>query len=270
MPVSQADHPADGPEQTQRGIVRSVLSASALLASFREGRRDLRLSDLAREVGLNVSTAHRLLQTLVTSKLLVQDADSDRYSPGPVLVEIANGLLAADRTASTAEIMSALAARTGESISLGSRSGGDAVVLMHVASAQPLRFERKVGDHIPLHASALGKVLLAWSPEPTEDTLRSIAPLAAVTGDTITTVRAMAADLRGVRDRGYAVATGEEVPGIRSVSAPVLDSHGTAIAAVEVSGPSDRLRDGDVAEFARILAGGAGAIQHVPDADRLF
>src|ERR1700712_5054973 len=132
MPASQADRPADEPEQSPRGIVRSVLSASALLASFREGRRDLRLSDLAREVGLNVSTAHRLLQTLVASRLLTQDADSDRYSPGPVLVEIANGLLAADRTASTADILSALAARTGESVSLGSRSGADAVVLMHV------------------------------------------------------------------------------------------------------------------------------------------
>lgn len=270
MPASPADGPSDATEPSQRGIVRSVLSASALLAAFREGRRDLRLSDLAREVGLNVSTAHRLLQTLVVSQLLVQDAHSDRYSPGPVLVEIANGLLAADRTASTADILTALAARTGESISLGSRTGDDAVVLMHVPSAHPLRFERKVGDRIPLHASALGKTLLAWGADPIEDALRAIAPLNAVTGETLTTIRTMTADLRGVRDRGYAVSTGEEVPGIRSVSAPVLDSQGIAIAAVEVSGPADRLKDADVAEFARILAGGSGAIQHVPDADLLF
>jgi IclR family acetate operon transcriptional repressor len=270
MPASKAEPPADPLERSQRGIVRSVLSASALLACFREGRRDLRLSDLAREVGLNVSTAHRLLQTLVASRLLTQDAGNDRYGPGPMLVELANGLLAADRTASTADILTALAARTGETISLGSRTNGDAVVLMHVPSTQPLRFERKVGQRIPLHATALGKALLAWSPEPGEDVLRAIAPLTAVTSDTLTTVRGLAADLRIVRERGYAVSTGEEVPGIRSVAAPVLDSQGIAIAAVEVSGPSDRLRDGDVAEFARILAGGAGAIQHVPDADLLF
>jgi IclR family acetate operon transcriptional repressor len=270
MPASQAEPPAETLARGQRGIVRSVLSASALLACFREGRRDLRLSDLAREVGLNVSTAHRLLQTLVVSKLLTQDADNDRYSPGPMLVDIADGLLAADRTTSTADILTALAARTGESISLGSRSNGDAVVLMHVPSSQPLRFERRVGERIPLHASALGKVLLAWSAEPTDDTLRAIAPLSAVTPDTVTTVRALASELRGVRERGYAVSTGEEVAGIRSVSAPVLDPRGVAIAAVEVSGPADRLRDADVAEFARILAGGAGAIQHVPDATLLF
>src|SRR5262245_48420484 len=109
MPASPADSANDSPEQSQRGIVRSVLSASALLARFRDGRRDLRLSDLAREVGLNVSTAHRLLQTLVASDLLSQDATSDRYSPGPLLIEIANGLLTADRTASTADILTALA-----------------------------------------------------------------------------------------------------------------------------------------------------------------
>jgi IclR family acetate operon transcriptional repressor len=270
MPASPADAEDDPPEQSQRGIVRSVLSASALLARFTEGRRDLRLSDLAREVGLNVSTAHRLLQTLVTSGLLEQDAASDRYSPGPVLIEIANGLLTADRTASTADILTALAARTGESISLGARVNGEAVVLLHVPSSHQLRFERKVGDRIALHASALGKALLAWAPEPGEDVIRGLTPLSALTAETITTVRALNTDLRTTRDRGYAVSKDEEVPGIRSVGAPVLDSSGVAIAAVEVAGPSDRLRDGDVAEFARILAGGAGAIAHVPDADLLF
>lgn len=269
MPASQADR-SGAHESTQRGIVRSVLSASALLACFRDGRRDLRLSDLAREVGLNVSTAHRLLQTLVTSGLLTQDADNDRYSPGPVLIEIANGLLAADRTGNTTDIMAALAARTGESITLGSRANDDAVVLLHVPSTQPLRFERKVGDRVPLHACALGKALLAWSPEPVEDAVRRVAPLTSITGQTITTVRGLTADLRATRDRGYAVSVEEEAAGIRSVAAPVLDSHGVAVAAVEVAGPSDRLRDADIAEFARILAGGAGAIQHVPDGDLLF
>jgi IclR family acetate operon transcriptional repressor len=274
MPVSEpldpSEPPGDDAAEVQRGIVRSVLSASTLLGCFRNGRRELRMSDLAREVGLNVSTAHRLLQTLVVSGLLEQDATSDRYSPGPVLMELAEGLMAADRNASTMDILSALAARTGESISLGARSGSDAVVLMHVPSAHPLRFERKIGDRIPLHASALGKVLLAWAPEDSVTVVRDLAPLFGVTPATITTVRGMTGELRGARERGYAVSVEEEVPGIRSVSAPVLDSTGIAIAAVEVSGPCDRLRDGDLAEFARILAGGAGAIQHVPDAELLF
>lgn len=256
--ASTADEPA------QRGIVRSVKSAAALLGCFRDGRTELRLSDLAREVGLNVSTAHRLLRTLADSGLLAQDPHNDRYRPGPMLIEISRSVTVADRTASTIDVLSAIAIRSGESVSLGTRSGSDAVVVMHVASPNPLRFERKVGQQVPLQTSALGKALLAFGAEPVDDAVNGLDG-----SQSKSAKRTLIAELKKARDRGYTTSVEEEFDGICSVAAPVISADGSASVVLELAGPVSRVSSERMAEFARILAGGAGAIEHDPEAGYL-
>jgi IclR family acetate operon transcriptional repressor len=111
----------------------------------------------------------------------------------------------------------------------------------------------------------MGKALLAFGPESVEDAVRGLEDLESTASRTKTTKRALIAELKKARERGYTISVEEEFEGICSVAAPVISADGTASAALELAGPVSRVSAEQLAEFARILAGGAGTIEHDPE-----
>jgi DNA-binding IclR family transcriptional regulator len=203
------------------------------------------LAELCDRTGLPRATAHRLAAGLEVHRLLARD-DAGRWRLGPALSELAaqvnDPLLAASAT-----VLPRLRDITGESVQLYRQEGTSRIC---IAAAEPpagLRDTVLVGARLPMTAGSGAKVLLAYSDDPTRDTVLATAKFS----DRI---------LTEVRRRGWAQSAAEREPGVASVSAPVRDANGSVVAAISVSGPIDRMGRRPGARWAADLLAAADAL----------
>ena len=184
------------------------------------------LADLVTRTGLSRPTAYRLAVALERHGLVGRDGDG-RFRLGARLVgwgtRAASGFAVVE---AARPVLAALRDETDESAQLYVRDDGTRVCVATAERRSGLRDTVPIGAALPLTAGSGAKALLAWR-DPAE-------PLPAG-------VDVEPDDLAAVRRRGWAASVAEREPGVASVSAPVLDARGYAVAAVSVSGPVDRL-----------------------------
>jgi DNA-binding IclR family transcriptional regulator len=135
----------------------------------------------------------------------------------------------------------ALAARTGESARVAAFHNGRAEVAHHVFRADGGTQVLVTGSVVPLHASALGKVLLAFDPGAARSVVHQ--PLAALTNRTITDKVNLQRELAAIRDLGWAGSNGEVEPGVAGIAAPIRDAGGYVVAVVGIEGSAERVYD---------------------------
>jgi IclR family acetate operon transcriptional repressor len=223
--------------------VRSVDRAVAILNVFTFERSELGLSAIAQLTGLTTSTAHRLLNSLLAHGLVQQVSGSKRYALGSHILRlayIASGHVNVQEAA--LPVMQRLRDASDETVGLHLlRADNRRMVIDQVESHKPLRRTyTELGEPIPLHQGAPGKVLLAFlSPEAREAILA--APLEAVTEVTPTDPQELRAELAGIRERGYALSFGERVRDIHTVAVPVANHTGNVVAALSITGPTARM-----------------------------
>ena len=148
-------------------------------------------------------------------------------------------------------------------MSLGTRIGDEVLIVLHVDSAQPLRFDQTPGTHVPVHASAIGKTLLAFADDPAAE-VAALGGLVAFTEATLTSRDALLADLLVARRRGWALNDGERHVGVRTMAAPLLDADGRPWAGVAVQAPSVRFPDARLDEVAALLVTVAATLGDAP------
>jgi IclR family acetate operon transcriptional repressor len=247
--------------EEQRSGAQSVERALSVLRCFEHAGDDgLGISEIASQTGLSVSTAHRLTRALVTGGLVAQDDRTERYALGPLVAVL--GQRASVRLGYDAALpdLEKLASSTGESVNLGILAPPDEVlVVLDIASAQPLRFDQAPGTRVPVHTSAMGKCLLAFAESP-DGAVAALSKLTRFTPRTITSRHALKTELAAVRARGWALNDQERNDGVRAVAAPVVNGRGVAVAAVAVQGPAVRLDDRRVKALTAELADVAVAI----------
>jgi DNA-binding IclR family transcriptional regulator len=226
--------------------VRNAVRALAVLAET----GPLRLTALADELGLGKSTAHLLLQTLREDGLVDYDPATSAYRVGLRVFEI--GATAVEQGGFGARLIGAmedLARRSNESVSLGVLNAGSVLFVQRIESPEILRADIRLGTRMPLHASASGKALLAAMSE--EEVARLLPEsLPATARRTLRQRDALLAELRQIRERGYASQLEEFVDGIAALAAPVFDAGGRALAALSIAGPIGRF---DEATWATLL-----------------
>lgn len=211
---------------------RSVtLRALALLAAFDPAHQRLTLSELSRRSGLPLATTHRLLRDLTEWGALARDPDGG-YRIGLRLWEL--GLLtpAASRLREVAlPFMQDLYEATRENIHLAVRAGQEALYVDRLSGHRSVAIISRAGSRLPLHATGVGKVLLAH--QDAEFVRRySAAGPARCTQYTIVEPGRLLCELAEVRRRGYALTAEEMTLGTCSVAVPVRDPDGTVIAAL--------------------------------------
>jgi DNA-binding IclR family transcriptional regulator len=238
---------------------QSIERALAVLRCLAASDEDLGVTDVAAGTELSNSTAHRLLQALRGDGLVAQDPRTERYHLGPGLVALGRRAETRVRFERLRPRLEELAAATGESVSLGTRLGDEVLIVVHVDSAQPLRFDQAPGTHVPVHASGIGKALLAFADDPAAE-VAGLTELVAFTDATLTSRQALLADLVVARRRGWALNDGERHVGVRTMAAPLLDVEGRPWAGVSVQGPSVRLPDDRLDEVAALLVEVAAAL----------
>jgi IclR family transcriptional regulator, acetate operon repressor len=244
------------PRQTDRPAypISSVDNALRLLALFREQPR-VRLSDASEHLGVAHSTAHRLLAMLAYHGFVRQERDSRAYVAGPSLVEI--GLAAIrqmDIRLHARPVLEDLAAAFSETVHLAVLEGSTVRYLDAVESTRALRVAARTGAALPATCTASGKAMLAELPEADVAALFADQPvLPALTDRSLTDPGALAAELRQVRERGYAVNREESEDGVASVAVAVAGPRESPAAALVVSAPVARLDAGRADEIAERL-----------------
>ncbi len=238
---------------------QSVERALAVLDALAAADGDLGVSEIAQRTGLPVSTVHRLVRALQAAGLVDRDPGTGLYLLGPALIPL--GQLAQRRLGyGRAEpVLEELARSTGESVNLGIRVADDVLVVVDIPSAQPLRFDQSAGSRVPIHTSAMGKCLLAFSLDP-DRSVGDLADLTGVTERTITDRRKLRDALQDVRRNGWALNDEERNPGVRAIAVPVLGPQGIAAAAIAVQGPTARLDDARLVRLAEELTSSARRI----------
>lgn len=227
------------PETPGRG--RSTLgSALEILEAFTSTRPRLSLAELAVTTGQDKATLLRHLKVFVDKRLVERNGDT--YSLGLGAFALGSSYLAQhDIYAISRAPMEDLAAKLGETISLGIRDGSEVVYIEVVHGQAEIGVQSSVGVRQPAHCSALGKVLLAWlTPEEREQSVYAH-PLVRMTSHTITARNELEAHLADVRANGYALDNEERAEGIRCVATPIWDRTGRPAAALSVSGASFRM-----------------------------
>ena len=244
----------------RRKISVTVAKAFGIVEALApETEHGLTLGDLSLRVALPKSTVHRYLATLVELGL-AQRSDSDRFRLGTKVLELAGVYLAgSDLRGESEGILETLSAGTNETVHLAVRSEAEVVYIAKVESRHAVRMYSYIGARLPMYSTALGKAMLAFGPA---DWLRETLDrgLLARTPHTIATPAALEADLAAIRTRGYSVDNEENEIGVRCVGAPVFDFSQTVIAAISLSGPTDRVDRKRSAELGPIVRDAARSI----------
>jgi DNA-binding IclR family transcriptional regulator len=216
--------------------VGSVARAVALLDALAESEAGLGVNELARRIGVNASTASRLLGTLQDAGL-VERAGTGPYRLGLRLVALSDRVLAQlDVRERARPLLARLVAETGETATLSVPGAAEAITVDFVPAASSVISMARVGRPSVPHATAAGKVMLAFGGGLTEPS-----ELAAFTDRTITDPDALGAELAAIRERGWAEAVGEREPDLGALAAPVFGRGGRLAAILGIQGPAARL-----------------------------
>jgi len=224
------------------GQVQSLARGLTILRSLAEDQDGVVLTDLAQRVGLPVSTTHRLLNSLKAMGFVRQDEQTGRWMIGVECFSVGNAFLYnRDFISVSRPYMRRLMEESGETANLSVLDDGEAVLLSQVECHEMMRMLARLGGRAPLHASAVGKALLAALPEKEVSTILHRRGLPRVTPTTIDTPAKLFTDLEQIRGRGFAIDDEEHAIGLRCVAATIHDEYGEPLAAISLSGPRARV-----------------------------
>lgn len=204
------------------------------------GSGALSLNEITRRTGMSKSTVFRILTTLNQLGYIVRDSARSYYISHAIgnLVSREAFTDAIRRTATPH--MLELRDQYGETVNLGQLEFDKVTYIEVVPSEYALRLHERPGATVSIHASALGKVILAFSDEEFAAGILESRDLPALTPNTITAPDQLTGELKRIRERGYALDKGETSLLATCIAAPILNTQQFAIAALSISGPSSR------------------------------
>ena len=255
-----AGRPA-GTGKSTSGHSQSLVRGLNLLERLAANPGGLSLSEVAEQSDLAPSTTHRLLQALQSQGFVTQDSELGVWKIDVKTFRIGNSFLEArDFVATSRPFLRRLTTATGETANLGTRDGGTVVFLAQSESPQMMRMITRLGSRAPLHASGVGKALMAWLPEDELARILDEQGLAPVTENTLHTPGSLRENLAEIRRQGFACDREEHAIGLQCVAACLHDEHGTPLAAISVSGPKARIPESRLPELGALVRDTAAEI----------
>lgn len=222
--------------------IGSVVHAVDVLQALSEAREPMGVSELARRTGLSKTTVHHLLATLESRRMVMRDPMSARFRLGWGLYELGTTVVHnVDLSRVARPYLDRLAAATEESVLLGILDDDSVLYLDRGEAPQGLRMTANAGRRGPLHATASGKVLLAFAGDQALIDRVLGHPLAGFTKTTIIDSNKLRHELATVRQLGYASCWQEREVGLCSVAVPIRNYTGAVVGSLAVAGPASRL-----------------------------
>jgi DNA-binding IclR family transcriptional regulator len=242
--------------------VRAVERALLIMGCFDSEHPERGISEIAEAVGLHKATAHRIVTTLVNYGYLERVADDQKYRLGLELANLGFKVIRRmDLRREALPYMQQLVQEWDETCDL-SKFDQDKVFYIEVLhGSQALTIAAAVGQRLPAHCTASGKLFLAHLPSGELNTILS-QPLEAFTDNTITSPDEIRRQLETIRNQGYAVDYEEYELGICAVSAPICNREGNVIAAIGSPSPTRRMTPERISEIAVAFKEAAREISH--------
>lgn len=233
-------------------ILLALIEESDNTSSPRDGKS---VKSLSTATKLPVSTTHRLLRTLVECHLVEQDSVTEKYRLGPVAGVLGQSYRNMANLARVEELLEDLSHKTQESVSLATLHDHSAIVISHVESDQILRVDYSLGTSLAMHASAMGKALLAFTNGDLSEVIRDLGSLQSFTDKTIVDPLVLRDELLKARKNGYATNFGERFDGAHGVAVPIYATdNSTCRFALGIQGPSTRITKKKSADLAKQCA----------------
>jgi IclR family acetate operon transcriptional repressor len=215
-----------------------VTKALRLLAHVARCKEPVALAELSRVIGLPKPTTYRLLRTLESAGFVQRDPLTRRHLIGTVFEDVALSVLRHGTGHGTRRlVMDQLAQRLGARINLVVLRSGNVLFVEWVESTSPLRVDIDPTTPMPVHCTASGKLLLAFAPQELRDSVLRSAPFPARTRNTITSARALQAELTEIRRRGHSEDNEELLPGVNCLAVPIFNRDGEVVAGLAAMVP---------------------------------
>jgi IclR family pca regulon transcriptional regulator len=219
---------------------QSLERGLSILSSFKSARPLLGVSELAREIGLSRSTTHRYVATLAALGYLEQDQLTRRYRLGPRVLDLGfSAINSMELREISVPHLQRLSDETGHTVNMAILDGADVVYVERCRSSRQgqreIDLNLHVGSRLPAYCTSLGKVLLAYLSADERDSVLDGVDLTQRGPNTLTSRKALEAELEQVRHRGLAVNNEELAFGLRSIAAPVHGHSGEASAAINLA-----------------------------------
>lgn len=237
--------------------VEAVQRAIAVLDVLGEAGGELGTNEIARRTGINVSSVSRLLATLAEGGLAQHIPATGRYRLGIRILQLARTVRESlDIRDIARPYLVELSELTGETATLSLPGQHEVLTIDFVQSEASVRSVAAIGRNSVAHATAAGKVFLAWGGK------LPGAGLVAFTDKTVTDPAELDREVGQVRERGWASAAGEREPQLNGVAVPILDS-GRLIAILGIQGPAARFSSKPMRRAVDLLAERAALIESV-------
>ena len=249
-------------------IVDSLATALRILDYFTTREPELSLRELSEKTGLYKSRIHRLCGTLVALGFLTR-MPSSSYRLGPKLMtlgkiyENSNTLITVSRS-----IMKKVSDEIGESVALFHLDGESCFCLARELGSSSLVFSIQEGDNMDLHASAVGRILLAYGTDELRQKILDQSTLEKFTSETITDAKKIKAKLPVIKKRGYDINRGERELEVAAIAAPIFDFESKVESALAIVGPVQRFSENRESHILKSLLEAAGRISELLGAPR--
>ncbi len=230
------------PERSDQ--VQSLVRALAIVNRLAAADEGVTLTEVAQQVGLSSSTAHRLLTTLEQERFVQFDPERRLWTVGVQAFVAGSAFLKTRSLVGAARShMRALMEESEETVNLAVEDEAEVIYLSQVECRQMMRAFARPGKRVPLHCSSVGKALLSAMADHELARVLHRQGLSRVTLKTITTTATLKTDLALSRERGYAIDDEEHAVGLRCIAAVVFNENASPVAAVSLSGPMARIPD---------------------------
>jgi DNA-binding IclR family transcriptional regulator len=222
--------------------IRSVARTLTLIEALSAHSAGATITALAAELGLPKSSVFRILQTLLEFGYVRQDPTTERYALGSRFLHLAASVEhGSDVRALAHPLLVELSELTTETVHLAVPVGTHMVYIDKIGSPRTVVMASRIGQHLPLHCSALGKAYLSAMPPDERRAVVDGLPLERRTERTLADRDALLDDLETCAGRGFAIDNVENEEGVRCVGAAIRDDRQRPIAALSVSAPASRL-----------------------------
>ncbi|MGI6285052.1 IclR family transcriptional regulator [Neomoorella humiferrea] len=234
--------------------VQSIERALDILEVFSYSSPELGLVEISKKVGLSKGTTYRIVYTLMKRGYISQENQSGKYRLGPKTFEIGSVVMSQMEIRKVAHpYLEELRDITGETVHLVIQDKGEVLYLDKVDSTRAIRMNSFIGQRLPMHCTAVGKVLLAELPEIEVNYICNMKGMTRSTSKTITNLDMLKRHLKIVKEQGYALDDEENEEGLRCIAAPIRDCNGKVIAAISISAPVMRLNNDRIPEMVKAV-----------------
>lgn len=235
-------------------IIQSVERALQILDLFNEQATELKITEISKQMGLSKSTLHSILKTLQLHGYIDQNPENGKYRLGMKLVERGHFVVGTmDIRQKAKSWLTTLSHKTGQTTHLGILDGNEGVYIEKIEGKQAAIAYSRIGRRLPVHATAIGKVLLAWLSEEERAAVLEGYVYKGFTPSTLTDRASLLTALKETRNNGYAMDNEENEPGVRCIAVPVWNHESRVIAALSLSTLTSRVNDDELATYRQML-----------------